>query len=131
MTNKLDVVIDELGMAIAGRDINRLRNIYDDKVVVWHSATGQAQTKEENCALLAKLFTISAELGYHSIQRHAIEGGVVQQHCLKGRFNDGTEMPALHACMVIKVEGGKIIRIDEYFDFQTFAPVWEKLLGES
>lgn len=46
----------------------------------------------------------------------AFEGGAVQQHVLRGtRVSTGEEV-ALHACVVIAVEDGKITRLDEYFD---------------
>jgi ketosteroid isomerase-like protein len=56
-----------------------------------------------------------------------IDGGIVQQHRLVGTFDDGKEMPGLNACLVIKVGGGLITSIDEYFDGATYAEVWERL----
>jgi ketosteroid isomerase-like protein len=127
MTSQADAVMDELGRAISSRDISRLRALYKEDVVVWHAATGQRQSKEENCALLQRLFEITSQLCYRNVRRFSIEGGAVQQHCLTGRFSCGTDIPELEVCMVVKVEDGKIISLDEYFDVATFNPVWERL----
>lgn len=120
-------VADALGAAMHARDAQAIRAVYADDIVVWHGSTGQAQTKDENAGLLAGVFQIASALEYVDIQRHAIEGGVVQQHRLVGTFNDGKPMPGLNACLVIKVSGGLITRIDEYFDGSTYAEVWDRL----
>ena len=127
MASESDIVMDELGRAISERNVSRLMSLYQNDVVIWHAATGQQQSKNENCALLENLFKISAELRYENIRRYPIDGGVVQQHCLTGLFDDGAEIPKLEACMVVKINNGKISSLDEYFDAQTFAPVWERL----
>lgn len=118
---------DALGAAINARDADAIRAIYADDIVVWHASTGAAQTKEENAGLLAAVFSITSSLEYHNVRRHAIEGGLVQQHRLVGAFDDGRAMPDLHACLVVKVRDGLITRIDEYFDGATYAEVWERL----
>lgn len=118
---------DALGAAIKARSVERVREIYADDVVVWHGATGTSANKADNTALLGGVFQLTSALEYQNIRRHLIEGGVVQQHRLVGAFADGRPLPPLEACMVIKVRNGLITRIDEYFDGQTFAEVWEKL----
>lgn len=116
-----------LGAAIHSRDISAVRALYADDIVVWHGSTGQMQTKCENTDLLAGVFEITSKLEYVRIQRHPIESGIVQQHCLVGAFDDGRALPDLNACLVIKVRDEKIVRIDEYFDGTTYAEVWERL----
>lgn len=118
---------DALGTALNKRDPKLLRAIYADDIAVWHAATGGTMGKEENIGLLSNLFAVTSRLEYTDIKRYDIEGGVVEQHVLTGAFDNGTELPALNACMVIKVAGGKITSIEEYFDSQTFAVVWARL----
>ena len=127
MSDEAMKVADALGAAIHARDAEAIRAIYDDDVVVWHGSTGQAQSKAENSGLLDGVFRITSALEYLDIKRHAIDGGVVQQHRLVGTFADGKAMPDLHACLVIKVSSGKITSIEEYFDGATYAEVWERL----
>jgi len=118
---------DALTSAIKERSAAKIKAIYADDIVVWHGATGKGMGKAENVGLLAGVFAIASELEYQDIRRHLIEGGVVQQHKLVGTFRDGKPIPALQACLVIKVRNGLITRIDEYFDSETFAEVWARL----
>ncbi len=127
MSQEAREIADKLGAAIAGRDADAVRSLYDDDIVVWHAMTNAGQSKDENVGLLTGVFAVSSQLEYKDIRRHDIEGGVVQQHRLTGTFDDGKPMPDLHACLVIKVADGKITRIDEYFDSPAFAAVWERL----
>jgi len=127
MSQEAREIADKLGAAIAARDADAVRSLYDRDIVVWHAMTNEGQTREENVGLLAGVFAISSQLEYKDIRRHDIDGGVVQQHYLSGTFADGKPMPDLHACLVITVANGKITRIDEYFDSPAFAEVWERL----
>jgi ketosteroid isomerase-like protein len=127
VSNEATKLADALGAAIHARDVVAIRKIYADEIVVWHGSTGQAQTKDKNAELLAAVFKVASRLEYVDIRRHVIDGGIVQQHRLIGRFADGRSMPDLNACLVIKVRDGKIIRIDEYFDGATYAEVWTLL----
>jgi ketosteroid isomerase-like protein len=127
MSDEAYKAADALGAAIHARDADAIRAIYADDIVVWHGSTNQAQTKEENAGLLGGVFQITSALEYVDIKRHVIEGGIVQQHRLVGTFDDGKAMPGLNACLVIKVAGGLITSIEEYFDGATYAEVWERL----
>jgi len=127
VNNDAFAIADALGAAIHARDANAIRAIYADDIVVWHGSTGKAQGKEENAGLLAGVFQITSSLKYVDIKRHAIDGGLVQQHRLVGVFDNGKPMPDLNACLVIKVNDGKITRIEEYFDGSIYAEVWARL----
>lgn len=127
MQNEAFAVADALGAAIEARSPEMLRQVYGEDMQIWHNPTGQAMSGAENIGLLEKIFAITSQLKYIDIRRYPIEGGLVQQHQLVGTFSDGKPMPALHACLVIKVSDGKIRHIDEYFDSQTFAEVWQRL----
>lgn len=127
MQNEAIQLADALGAAIHSRDANAIRAIYADDIVVWHGSTGKPQSKEENAGFLAAVFQVTSSLTYVDIKRHAIDGGIVQQHRLVGVFDNGKPMPDLHACLVIKVNGGKITRIDEYFDGSIYAEVWARI----
>jgi ketosteroid isomerase-like protein len=120
-------VADKLGAAIASRNADNIRAIYADDITIWHPAFNQEMGKVENSGLLAAVFGLTSELIYEEIRRHPIEGGVIQQHVLTGKFADGEALPKLQVCMIIRVRDGLITRIEEYFDAGTFAPVWERL----
>jgi hypothetical protein len=127
MSDGVKEAADALGRAINTRDPDLVRSIYADDIVVWHGSTGKPMGKTENVDLLAGVFRITSELEYVNIQRHFFDGGLVQQHRLVGKFDDGRDLPGLEACLVIKVSNGLITRIDEYFSSDVFAEVWARL----
>lgn len=127
MTSEANALADALGKAIEDRDVDQVRALYADDIIVWHGSTDAEQSKEENLGLLAAVFGVTSKLGYRDITRHDIENGVVQQHRLVGTFDDGKPMPDLLACLVIKTANGKITRIDEYFDSAAFGALGERL----
>jgi len=127
MSTEVIAVADALGAAIAARSAQQFESLYADDVVVWHGATGQSMGKAENIGLLRAVFQLTKELRYVNIRRHVIDGGLLQQHQLTGIFADGKPMPVLEVCMVIKNDGHRIARIEEYFDSQTFAEVWARV----
>ena len=127
MTTEAEAAANALGGAIHARSKDQILAIYADDMFVWHGNTARAMGKEENATLLGNLFAITSELEYTNIKRYPIDGGVVQQHRLVGKFTDGNPIPSLEACLVIKVRDGLITSIEEYFDGSVFAEVWERL----
>jgi len=127
VTTELETAADGLTAAIGGRDASILSKLYADDIVVWHAATQQEQNKTENIGMLSAVFEVTSRLEYIDIRRHVSGDVVVQQHSLVGEFDDGKPLPKIPACLVMRVRGGKIVRIEEYFDSSTFAEVWERL----
>lgn len=131
MSDSAIAAVDALGKAIHDRDAALLRTLYADDIAVWHASTNAEQDKAQNIGLLEAVFAVTSELEYVNIRRQPIAGGVVQQHSLVGRFADGTEMPALHACLFIWVRDGQISRIEEYFDSAAFAELGARLAANA
>ncbi|MES2492241.1 MAG: DUF4440 domain-containing protein [Pseudomonadota bacterium] len=131
MSKTAITAVDQLGKAIRDRDVALLQTLYADDIAVWHASTNAEQDKSQNIGLLDAVFAVTSELEYINIRRQPIEGGVVQQHSLVGRFTDGTEMPALHACLFIWVRDGQITRIEEYFDSAAFAELGARLAANA
>lgn len=73
-------------------------------------------SRSDALAIAAAVFNATSELGYRNVRRHPIDGGFIQQHQLVGRLADGTQIPPVEICMVIKVRDGKLISVEEYFD---------------
>jgi ketosteroid isomerase-like protein len=65
--------------------------------------------------VLQGLHRVVSGLRYDLVRRMSAPDGVLQQHVLRGRLPDGTEM-ALHAAMYLRVRDGHITRIEEYLD---------------
>jgi hypothetical protein len=58
---------------------------------------------------------LAAYLLYRVLRREPLPDGFLQQHILEATLPDGTRW-AMDACVVVRVEGGLITRLDEYLD---------------
>lgn len=108
-------VADRIFAAIEAGDAATVAAIYAGDIAVWHSNDGLEQTKEQNLRVLDWLVRNTTSREYRSIRRYEIDGGFVQQHDLHVELPDGRSAD-LPACIVAKVSGGQITRIDEYID---------------
>jgi len=52
---------------------------------------------------------------YRVLRLEALSDGFLQQHVLEADFPNGAKW-RLDACIVVRMAGGKIIRLDEYLD---------------
>ncbi len=112
--SSLDVA-DRIFAAIEAGDAAVVAAIYADDIAVWHSNDGVEQTKEQNLRVLDWLVRNTTSREYRSIRRYEIDDGFVQQHDLHLELPDGRSAD-LPACIVVKVSGDQITRIDEYID---------------
>jgi limonene-1,2-epoxide hydrolase len=113
---EVESIANQVADAIKSRDVAKLDELYHPDVVIWHAATGQVISRSDALAMSAAVFNATSELGYRNVRRHPIEGGFIQQHQLVGRLADGTQIPPVEICMIIKVRDGKLISTEEYFD---------------
>jgi len=97
-------------------DIDGLVAGYAPDGEIWHNTDGLIQGPEDNRKTLSGMVTRIVDRVYDDRRVDVFPGGFVQQHVLRGtRSHDGVRL-ALPACIICKVEGGKITRLDEYFD---------------
>lgn len=120
---QLDALANDFFDAIAGRDLERVAEVYDPAVEVWHNVTGQTQTREENLALLDRFTSSLYGLRYEVHGRDFFPGGFVQRHTLHGRTRAGDTIAA-PVCIVIHAADGRIQRLFEYLDARAVAPAF-------
>ena len=108
-------IADRLITAISNGDADAVAELYADDVVIWHNFDGIEQSREANLVVLTWLTQNVDKLRYDDIRRYAIDGGFVQQHVLRGTTRSGAELE-VPACLVVRVDGEQITRIDEYLD---------------
>lgn len=114
-----DDIADGVVAAITAGDSAALGELYADDVLVWHNTDGIEMTKAQNLASLDALAAMTTSRSFSNIRRYEIAGGFVQQHVMHLDWGSGSgDLPA---CLIVKVEDGKIIRADEYFDGATIA----------
>ncbi|MGH7865857.1 MAG: nuclear transport factor 2 family protein [Candidatus Binataceae bacterium] len=108
-------IADRLFRSIEQGDIEAVRRLYSPNARIWHNTDGVAQTVDQNLATLAWVVANIKDLRYTEVRREPTPDGFVQQHVLGGRLKSGGEF-VLPACIVVKIENGMIVRLDEYLD---------------
>ncbi|MDP3908578.1 nuclear transport factor 2 family protein [Novosphingobium sp.] len=114
MQDILDLA-DRFFAAVEAGDIETVRDCYDARAAIWHNTDDLEQTRDENLATLRGMALRISDRRYEVLQREVFPGGFVQRHNLHGTRQDGVRL-TLHACILCKVENGRITRLDEYFD---------------
>jgi len=113
---------NRLFQAICSGDLAAIREIYAPEIRVWHNFDGVEQGLEDNLRVLAWVVKNVTGLRYEQVRRQRTESGFVQQHVLRGTAQGGEPLEVA-ACLVFRVEGGRITRIDEYLDSAQLAPL--------
>ena len=101
--------------AIEGGRIDEVRDLYAPEVVVWHNHDEVEQDREANLTTLSWVIANVAGFRYTDVRRHATSDGFVQQHVARGTNRAGREV-AMPACIVVRLEAGRIARLEEYLD---------------
>ena len=101
--------------AIEAGDVETVADCYAEDAVIWHNTDGIETSKADNLKVLGQFVKYLPGRRYEDRRTHAIPGGFVQQHRLTRPRADGTTAEVT-ACIVCRVENGRITRLDEYFD---------------
>lgn len=110
-------LLDRIVAAAESGDPTDLANVYAPDGIIWHNHDGVEQTVEENARMLKGIAKRVSDRRYTDRRIRVFEGGVVQQHVLRGTNVRSGESVQLHACVVVTVnEDGLIERLDEYID---------------
>lgn len=116
-----DDTVERFFTALEAGDTDTMATIYAPDARIWHNDYSE-QGVEDNLAVLRGLHQVVSGLHYEILRRIPVEGAVFQQHILRGRLPDGTEV-AMPAAMYLAVDGGRITRIEEYLDSAQAAPI--------
>ncbi|AAK24278.1 nuclear transport factor 2 family protein [Caulobacter vibrioides] len=101
--------------AIQAGDAEAVRAFYASDAKIWHNIDHIEQTVDQNLKSLAWFVRTLPDRTYR-VQRIApLPDGFLQQHVLEATLPNG-ERWAMDACVVVRVENGKITRLDEYLD---------------
>ena len=101
--------------AIQTGDAEAVRACYAPDAKIWHNTDGVEQTIDQNMRLLGWFVRTLPDRKYHVIRREALPDGFLQQHVLEATLPDGTAW-SMDACVVVRMQDGLIIRLDEYLD---------------
>jgi ketosteroid isomerase-like protein len=106
---------DRFIAALEGGDGAEVRAFYAPDARIWHNTDGIEQTVDQNLKLLNWFVRNMTHRRYNVSRRVALEDGFLQQHVLEVTRLDGQSC-RLDACVVIRMAGGVIVRLDEYID---------------
>ena len=121
-TDRIRAVADRFFAAIEAGDVAAVREVYHPDVVIWHNTDGAESSRDENLAVLEGFIGRASDRRYTRRKLEVFAGGFVQQHVVTGVRRDGVRLE-LPACVICKVEGDHIVRLDEYFDSAAL-PAW-------
>jgi ketosteroid isomerase-like protein len=116
---------ERLFRAIGSGDLDAVREIYSPTIKVWHNFDRVEQSLEENLRILEWVVKNVAGLRYEEVRRERTESGFLQQHVLRGTAPGGRALE-VRACVVCRVEDGRITRLDEYLDSAELAPLLQR-----
>ena len=102
--------------AIEAGDIATMRESFTPDAEIWHNTDELIVTRDQTAEVLTGMVARIKDREYADRRLTVFPGGFVQQHVLTGkRTHDGGAV-RLPCAIICRVEGGKIIRLDEYFD---------------
>ena len=113
---------NDLRGRIEAGDVQGVDALYDDRAIVWRNVDNRELVKEQMLKVIEFLATQVTELRYEDVRVQATDTGYVQQHTLRCIAANGQAVEA-RACLVVTVEGGKVLRLDEYLDSAAMAPL--------
>ena len=114
MTDALDVG-QRLFEALSSGDLDTYRSLMAADARVWTNFDDREVGAGEAERIVGWLVRTVEGLRYDIVRREAVPGGFVQQHVLRGRAPDGTEL-AMAACVWATVVDGRVVRMEEYLD---------------
>jgi ketosteroid isomerase-like protein len=114
--------VDRFYAALEACDLPTCEQIFTDDAVVWRCVDRIERSKAE---ALAEVAGMLQHVHFEIVRRYVVPDGCVQQHVVSATNPAGeTEIPAVHR---ICCEGGRISRIEEYFDSAQIAAFAEQL----
>ncbi len=101
--------------AIQAGDAEAVRACYAPDAKIWHNIDRLEQSVEDNLKSLRWFARKLPDRVYRVLRREALPDGFLQQHVLEATLPDGTAW-SMSACVVVRMRGGVITRLDEYLD---------------
>ena len=106
---------DRFISAVAAGDLDTVRSIYAPDAEIWNNYMRKTQNVDENLATLKWMTTSVKNVRYDDIRCITTSEGYVDQHVLLGTGTSVAELE-LPACLSVKVENGRVKKLEEYFD---------------
>lgn len=115
VNSRAGVAIDKLYNAIELGDLDAVMACFTHDARLWHCFDRIAQHRDAFRAGFSDLIENLRERRIFGIRRFELPEGLLQQHVMVVKLPTG-ERKAWPVCIIVRVEGDKIARIDEYID---------------
>ncbi|RYE40745.1 MAG: nuclear transport factor 2 family protein [Hyphomicrobiales bacterium] len=107
----VDTLFDHLGTG----DVRAARELLSPDAQVWHCFDRVAHDRQSACRGFEAFIATFPERRFTDVRSHAIDDRFVRQHVMTV-LTAGGERLSWDVCVVGIIEGGLIIRLDEYLD---------------
>jgi ketosteroid isomerase-like protein len=84
--------------------------------VVWHNDDKQDRDAVDNMKRAGDLHRVLRDVTVEVVRRERLPDGLLQQFVIHGTATATGRPVAAHNCVVVRVDGGMISRIEEYVD---------------
>ena len=101
--------------AVERGDLDTVRSLYAPDAKIWTAQDPAERSPEENLAVLTWIKENVRNFRYEDVRCQPTPTGFVEQHTTCGTAPGGGEF-RFAACLVVRLENGKVTRLDEYFD---------------
>lgn len=108
-------VIDRMYEALGRGDVDAALDCLTDDARVWHSFDCASHDRAAMRGQWEATVRAFPEQALGDVRREPIEGGFVQRHVWSVKSADG-ERKAWACCIFVRIEDGRIARLDEYID---------------
>ena len=112
---EFNAVIERFLKAIETCSEAALHEVYRDDIVIWHSFTNATMAKDASIAMLSGLWREGVRIRYAFDDQLVVGNRGVRRHRVEATTRGGRRF-VMHVAMFATVEGGQIIRLDEYVD---------------
>jgi limonene-1,2-epoxide hydrolase len=123
-SNEALAVAKKFVAALNVADAGAVRAAYAPDARIWHNFEDKLQSVDENIETMHWVHSKLSKLDYDVQKLMAVPGGFLQQHILRGTLASG-ETFAMHACVICKVEDGRITELEEYLDTGQARPLFQ------
>lgn len=115
--------------ATAEGDLEAVAAMYSPDAVLSINVMPRELGAADGLGVLAELHRRAASVRYEVLEVIPTEHGYVQRHILHvvapARGEQPEQALAVAACLVVRVDDGRIVRLDEYLDSAQVAPLFE------
>ncbi len=116
MTDEASAVTEDFFNAIAAGDLDKVKAIYADDVVVWHNTDKAEKGKDASVGTIQWLFDNIGDFKYVDVRNTPFPGGVLRRHFCQGVVRGTGQKIDLAIAVVAEVKNGQIVRLEEYLD---------------